>query len=122
MKQFLLNINEKGELRIEELEYQPTEQDIATELRLKKSRDNRDLLDRAAATIEKLENNVLKLRIDKQSLLCRMKHGEWLYRKRRAFFGFMQGSYYCTSCGLKVKKPTSYCPHCGAEMRAPKCD
>jgi rubrerythrin len=71
---------------------------LIEELRSKVSRDNRDLLDRAADRIEELED------------ICKQSEGEW---------GFDGMSWTCSECGEYATKgiKTDFCPYCGAHMK-----
>lgn len=74
-------------------------QDIVNELRGKKSRDNRDLLDRAADEIERLRAT---------------KSSNWQVPTPDE-----QGNrsgFECRNCGFVVPIPTHYCCWCGAQM------
>lgn len=81
---------------------------IVEELRAKASRDNRDLLDRAADRIEELEKR------------CERRAGEW-----EKFHG---ERFICSSCAKvfnlgstatlnDVKREWKFCPECGAKMK-----
>ena len=78
---------------------------LVEELRAKKSRDNRELLDRAADRIEELER--------KQS------EGEWVIA-----VDSVEATFICSKCGYsyieadpEAKTEYNYCPNCGAKMK-----
>ena len=80
---------------------------LVAELRNKKSRDNRELLDRAADRIEELEASLREQRA-----------GEWTlvgYGNGRAIH------WKCSVCGFETldvsNGDTNFCPNCGADMR-----
>lgn len=83
---------------------------LVAELRNKTSRDNRDLLDRAANRIEELEANQ-----HKQST------GKWKWGNAHGQYGI-----WCTECGAGwtdsenaewIAREHDYCPKCGAYMK-----
>lgn len=83
---------------------------LIEELRTKTSRDNRDLLDRAADRIEELEANQQKQR-----------EGKWKWGKSNGQYGI-----WCAECGAGwtdspnaewIAREHDYCPKCGAYMK-----
>ena len=75
---------------------------LVEELRSKKSRDNRGLLDRAADRIEELEAGYR-----------RQSEGEWKMQE----FPVTQ----CSQCGMRRNVETqvawNFCPNCGVRMK-----
>ena len=75
---------------------------LVEELRSKKSRDNRGLLDRAADRIEELEAGYRK-----------QSKGKWIDVEDTFLY-----RYKCSLCGeIKLGKMTNFCPNCGAKMK-----
>lgn len=86
---------------------------IIEELRSKTSRDNRELLDRAADRIEELEAD-----------LSKQVTAEWKWGRSNGGYGI-----WCTNCGAGwtdsenaewIAREHDYCPKCGAKMRGGK--
>ena len=70
---------------------------LIEELRNKTSRDNRDLLDRAADRIEELE--------------AKQSEGEWKKRGNEKTCSLCKFIYYSNNDNW------NYCPNCGAKMK-----
>ena len=75
---------------------------LVAELRNKQSRDNRELLDRAADRIEELEAGYRK-----------QIEGEWIYQEDDFGLEF----YRCSLCGGEVIGTPKFCGDCGAKMK-----
>lgn len=98
---------------------------LVEELRSKKSRDNRDLLDRAADEIEDLERNLLAAYKKIEELESKQSEGEWSTIPQEFYLGPTE--WVCSNCKeefciqdmmidefLKMMK---HCPNCGAKMK-----
>lgn len=83
---------------------------LSEELRNKKSRDNRELLDRAADRIDELEAS-----------LREQREGEWIAHED----GWGETYYTCSACrcdwitidGTPQENFMRFCPECGANMK-----
>ena len=78
---------------------------LSEELRNKQSRDNRDLLDRAADRIDELE-----------AILCKQNEGKW-ERRTFIFFDSEMVGFRCSKCNTTWDTATNYCPNCGAKKK-----
>ena len=79
---------------------------LSEELRNKKSRDNRALLDRAADRIDELEKE------------CRQQsEGEWVTKDLNNPLYESKKAPHCSNCEYMSFIRYDYCPNCGAKMK-----